>query len=357
MNILLLSHSTGIPGPIDFLEQYCLQQKHTVYKLQHPLDDYTNKQTIAYKNKQVVFIKARKHIGIVNVLLDCVYSLFFTLRHTVEICVGANNIDTLVALVARNMFRKKITHIIYFAADFSEKRFHNTLLDGIYMAIERSVLKHADLIISNTKRAEAKRLTLGLLPEKSMVIPNGVALKHPVFHKKRIDKHAFIYVGNVNKEHGLLSFLETMHPLLKKLVVIGQGEQWSELQTLCNRYAIACELHHAKPHEFVIQYLQNFSGIGLAPYDKSSLWTYYCSPLKVNEYIACGLPVLISDVPEISHMIRKKKLGITYTSLSLSEIEKSLDMFSTEQFYKKAETFYQEYTYDSLYREIFRKFV
>ena len=43
MTIFLLTHSTGIKGPGDFLEDYLLENGNSVLKLQHPLDNYRNK--------------------------------------------------------------------------------------------------------------------------------------------------------------------------------------------------------------------------------------------------------------------------------------------------------------------------
>lgn len=352
MNILLLSHSTGIIGPIDFLENYCLKGKNTVYKIQHPLDNYTNPQTIIFKNKKVISHRKRNQIGLITFIIDFVLSLEFVLKHKTDVVIGANNFDTLVAIIARKVFRTNIKKIIYFASDFSEKRFHNFLLDSFYLQIEEFVLKNADLTISNTKRAEKKRLKLGLDSKKSLVIPNGVEIKNPSFEKKEIDKRSFIFVGNVTNEHGLVPLLEEILPLIDYLVVIGQGEQWNELKKFIKNNHLKADLYFAKSHDFVIDYLQKFSGIGLAPYNTQSLWTYYCSPLKVNEYIASGIPVIISDVPEISQEIKEKKLGIMYKKKEFSILKNSIKKFNTENFSLKAKAFYKEYLYDNLYKKI-----
>jgi glycosyltransferase involved in cell wall biosynthesis len=296
--------------------------------------------------------KRRKKIGLSNILQDFLISLHFILKHPTETCIGANNFDTLVPVVARIIFKKDIQHIIYFASDFSENRYKNKFLDYLYLQVERMVIKKADLVISNTKRAEKKRIAYGLSNKKSMVIPNGVELKHPMFGKKEIDKRSFIYVGNVTREHGLLPLLQEIHGLIDHLVVIGQGNQWIELEAFIRDYGLKADLYLAKPHEFVVDYLQRFSGIGLAPYNLNSLWTYYCSPLKVNEYISCGIPVLISDVPEISHVVKEKKLGIVYKKKVLKEISDEIKRFNTDKFYQKSKEFYSSYSYDSLYKDI-----
>jgi glycosyltransferase involved in cell wall biosynthesis len=353
MNIILFSHSTGIVGPIDFLEDYCLKKKYTVFKLQHPLDNYDQQHTLVYRNKRIIIRKKRKDMQFpINLIIDISLTLRFALQRQTDITIGANNLDTLVAIIARSIFHKKINKIIYFASDFSEKRYGNPVLDALYLQIEKWVLRYADVTISNTKRAEKKRRQLGLHIARSIIIPNGVTLPNAKFSGKKIDKHTFIFVGNVTKEHGLIPLLENMLPIINHLVVIGQGEQWEELKGFIKSHHINAELLSVKPHTYIMKYMQQFAGIGLAPYNTKSRWTFFCSPLKVNEYIACGIPVLISNVPEISQTIMQEKLGIVYKSSAPEDLKKGLSQFDTNNYAQKAKKFYETHSYEALYKNI-----
>ena len=247
---------------------------------------------------------------------------------------------------------KKIGKIIYFASDFSEGRFGNFILDGIYYKVERAALNNSDLVVSNTKRAEEKRISFGLDRKKSLVIPNGVHLKNEVFEDKEINKKNFIFVGNVTKEHGLYDLLEILYPIMDKFVLIGSGDDWDRVVDLCKEKKFNFESFYKKDHEFTIDYLQKFNGIGLAPYNMESKWTYYCSPLKVSEYISCGVPVLMSNVHEIADLVEKQNYGITYNKLDLSEIEKKLRDFEVRDYHKKAKEFYGDYKHEVLFERL-----
>lgn len=350
--VFIIAHKSPIDGPIDYFGSYLERTGYTLLTLTHPLDSYADRQSEFSINRKRIASIQRQEAGIFNLCNDFILSMRYLIGNSFDVCIGANNFDTLSAIVCRDVLRKKIKKIIYFASDFSESRFHNILLDTIYYGVERIVLHRSDLVISNTKRSERKRRELGLHPGKSIVIPNGVFLQHTVFPVKRIKKKHFVYVGAVTKEHGLYEMINTIHSLIDKLVIIGQGDDWGRVLKLCKIKKIHLETHYHKEHEYVIDYLKKFNGIGLAPYNLYSKWTYYCSPLKVNEYIACGVPVLISTVPEISEYIEKNSLGIVYNSLAFNELKNKLEEFDTKDFYKKAKDFYSHYNYDYLYNNI-----
>jgi glycosyltransferase involved in cell wall biosynthesis len=273
------------------------------------------------------------------------------MKSKANIVIGANNFDTLVAIMCKKLFFKQnIKKIVYFGSDFSQKRYNNKFLDYIYLKVEVIVLKGADLIVSNTKRAEQERFNLGLLKNKSLFISNGVHLEYPIFYKKEIDK--YIYIGSVTKEHGLYEFIQCMAPLIKELTIIGKGDSLNDINILCKNKNIRLNKYVNYKHEEVLSFLKKFSGFGLAPYNMKSEWTRYCSPLKVNEYIACGLPVIMSNIPEISQLIDKKKLGVVYSDLNYNAMKQQIIDFDTCKFYIKSRQFYQLFEQDKLFKKI-----
>jgi len=351
-NIFLNLHSSRITGPIDYLKDFLLRNNYKVSYLSHPLDDYHDRYTEFYGEKVKSKKIKRKNIGLINLFFDFLISLNYLLLSKFDTFIGANNFDVLPAIFAKKLLRKDIEKIIYFASDFSEDRFKNKFLNSVYYFVEKIVLENSDLVVSNTKRAEKKRFDLGLDSARSLVIPNGVYLKNKVFLDKKLNKRFFIFVGSVTAEHGLYNLLSILSPLIDKLVLIGSGDEWDRVVGFCNEKNINLETHYRKDHDFTLNYLQKFNGIGLAPYNMDSKWTYYCSPLKVNEYIACGVPVLMSDVPEIAGFIEEGNFGVTYHNLNLFEIEDKISNFNCSEYQKRAEEFYEIYNYENLYKRI-----
>ncbi len=350
--IFILSHTNGQPGGLDTLEEYVAFKGYREIRLLHPLDDYSEVDTTFLKPGGTIETIGRRPKGIFNLVGDFYLSVKYIQHSKFDIFIGASNFDTIPAIFCRKLLGKKIEKIVYYPRDFSKDRFSNPLLNKIYLKIESVASKHSDLIASNTKRAESQRIQLGLNTKKSVIIPNPVNLQDITFARKKINKSHFIYVGDVSIEHGLYDLIQTIHPLIKKLVIIGSGNDWERVTEFTKSQKFVTEIHHAKTRKFVMQYLQSYNGIGLAPYNNESKWTYYCSPLKVGEYISCGLPVLMSSVPEIASLVTKMSYGLVYKELKIDPIKKALKKLDTNEFYKKSEVFYKDYSAQNLLKKL-----
>ncbi len=338
---------------MDHFGQFLGRHGHDVTVLAHPLDNYAGRRTQLTQEGTVLRSVRRWQLGLLNLLLDLVLSCAAVPRRGVDVVVAANNFDALSALVAKHVLRKQVPRICYFAADYSEDRFGaGSRLSRIYDRVERIVLRHATLVVSNTRRAAAQRRRLGLDETRSIVVPNGVRLPDPQFTPKHIDKSAFVYVGSVTREHGLYELLEVMAPLIRRLVILGVGDDLDRVVGLCQSRRIEHEVLGRRGHDDVLDYLRDFGGIGLAPYNLTSRWTYYCSPLKVNEYVACGVPVFMSAVPEVADLVISDRLGAVFGDLDLAELRGRLDALDTVDFHRRAERFYHQYGEETLYARI-----
>lgn len=91
----------------------------------------------------------------------------------------------------------------------------------------------------------------------------------------------------------------------------------------------------AKDHENLLQELPKYS-VGLAPYSTNSKSiTWYADPTKVKEYLACGLPVIITRVPAFADEIEKNKAGIVIDYNEKELAEAMIKMLSKDAMYKK----------------------
>jgi glycosyltransferase involved in cell wall biosynthesis len=350
--VFVANHTTGGMGPIDYYETYLWRHGHDTVRIDHPLDRYDGHKSLLRRNGRVEHEWRRRQGGPRGLIRDFMSTIRAVLRAKAPVAVGSNNFDTYSILAARRLLLFRKPRVIYFGADFSEDRFSSGLMNWIYTYVERTAIRHADLVVSNTHRAESKRLELGLDQRKSVIVPNGVLLAQPEFKPKTIRNDHFIFVGAVTREHGLYELVATIKPLIGKLIIIGQGEDWDRVLRLCVEQRIPHEAHTGWSHEAVLDYLRDFDGFGLAPYNRFSKWTYYCSPLKVSEYIASGVPAICSSVPEVAGTITADRLGFVYENGDLEEIRAALDAFDAAAFHLRAQRFYAAYNSDTLYERI-----
>jgi glycosyltransferase involved in cell wall biosynthesis len=352
-SFFIINHSTGKPGSLDTFLNWLEEKNNPYFLMTHPLDNYSQIST-SFKapNNQKISIK-RKNRGFINFLIDFYYSTKYLRKTNFDIFISTNNFDTLPAIFCKMFLRKKIPRIIYYPSDYSEHRFDNKLLDLIYHFTETIAVKKSDYTISNTKRSEEKRVVShGLLSKKSIIIGNPISMKLDAKPHKSLSKNNFIYIGDVSYEHGLSEIIKIIHPLIKKLTIIGDGNDLINAKRVISEYSIEAEIFGKQSHEIVMKKLHSFNGIGLAPYTDKVKWTYYSCPLKTGEYIASGLPVLMSDIPESSKDIKREGLGIVYNQANLSEIEENINRFSYLNFLKRFQKYYLKNTPEELYGKI-----
>ncbi|MES1023199.1 glycosyltransferase family 4 protein [Gloeocapsa sp. BRSZ] len=154
------------------------------------------------------------------------------------------------------------------------------------------------------------------------VIPNGV---NP--HRFAIDLTPSIptlpevftvgFVGTMKPWHGLSTLIEAFEILhcadnTTRLLIVGDGPTKDEvLEDLATRgLTHAVHLTGAVSAEQIPGLLASMD-VAVAPYSLRS--HFYFSPLKVYEYMAAGLPVVASNIGQISHVLQNRVNGLLYS--------------------------------------------
>ena len=104
--------------------------------------------------------------------------------------------------------------------------------------------------------------------------------------------------GNITKAVNSNLCQEAARSLKTTLFVIGESGQDDKHTKFLGKM----------PYQKVLKNLPQF-GIGLAFYTKEEPWTTYCDPVKVRDYLACGLPVVVNQVPPVAKDIAKYQAG------------------------------------------------
>jgi len=131
------------------------------------------------------------------------------------------------------------------------------------------------------------------------------------------NKRQLIYVGQLSRPRGVLVFVEIMH-LLKKydgveLLLLGRFDSEStkdEVQSLIADVDLTERIHFLGqiPYADLKSYLLRAT-VGLVPLQPMSQYLKVI-PTKMFEYMACGLPVVASDLPLIRRFIGDLDCGL-----------------------------------------------
>src|SRR5699024_1584115 len=132
------------------------------------------------------------------------------------------------------------------------------------------------------------------------------------------DQKILLFQGGYSPHRGIPALLEASHLLRSdwSLVFMGWGKLEEEIREHANDRAERADgrarvaMVPSAPQDESLSWTAGAS-LGSIPYENTGLNHLYCSPNKLWEYPAAGVPVLATDLPEMSQRINKYGIGIT----------------------------------------------
>ncbi len=193
--------------------------------------------------------------------------------------------------------------------------------------IEKKIYKGADLIISVTE--EAKKIILEKVPHASVnVISNGVdtSFFSPSNENNKTEEFIVGYVGSLGIIHDLKTFIKAAKTLEVypdiKFVIVGDGGQNNELKKLIEAHGSNnIEWVGLKPYSEIPSYIRTFD-IAINPMNNFKAFDSVIT-VKFYEYLACGVPVITSDLKSMRKIAAESGGALLYEAgspKSLSEV-------------------------------------
>lgn len=196
-------------------------------------------------------------------------------------------------------------------------------------------LKNVEEIISVSDALKTKVSNMGIEVSKITVIPNGVNLdlfspipKRDARKELGLDRHCkiILFVGNFEKVKGLDFLLRAFKGIGNSniidktiLVLIGTGSLYNVINKMIDDYGIQDRvmLKSYIPHEGIPLWMNASDVLCLTSLSEGR-------PNVLYEAIACGIPVVATDVGGISEIIVSKELGELIPSKSVNDIQDAL---------------------------------
>jgi len=200
---------------------------------------------------------------------------------------------------------------------------------------ESWTLQHADALLVVSSELRQHALQLGVEPRRIHVIPNGVdpnrfcpgAVTPELRKRWRLANGPVLgFLGGLRPWHGvevlpdLLQRLLKNHPRLQ-LVVAGAGQMRPDLE---KDFASRGLQRHVVwvgtvAHDQVSELIRAFD-VAVAPYPALN-HSFYFSPLKIFEYMACGTAVVAPRLGQIAEVIRHAETGLLYPAGDLHALQ------------------------------------
>lgn len=206
-------------------------------------------------------------------------------------------------------------------------------------AAERWTISQADAVIAVSAALREHVVALGVPGERVHVVPNGVdpELFRPapraadVRHRWGLNGGPILgFVGGYQPWHGvhllplLLGRLLPRHPGLRLVIVgDGRGRDAFEREIAASGLGDHVLLTGALPHEEVPALIREFD-VAIAPYPQPR-HDFYFSPLKLFEYMGCGVSVVAPRLGQIEEVVRDGETGLLYSPSRIDECEAACD--------------------------------
>lgn len=276
-------------------------------------------------------VKRRRWPMFVRYALDFVRTLCLVLsfRGQWDVYVGNGCFDTLPGLVLKLL--GKVRLVVLYTIDYAPNAAGSRLYAWAYRRMDRLCCYHTDAIWDLSHRMLEARVRDGVIRSRCAHVewvPHGSHTRtlRPLL-PARASPQRLAFLGHIQEKSGVQLIVETMPEAMKEftdlsLDVLGDGPYRPCLEALVVQLGLSSRVRfhgYIQDHREAERILSE-CGIGLALYNPEiSDFSSLADPGKPKIYLACGLPVVIVDVPEVAEIIEQRGAGkkITYKPAAL----------------------------------------
>lgn len=373
-SIAIVTHKY-LPQPDDDLVYYLKKRKgYKIFHIKHSFPDAKDRRSVLDMYLDGIRIKETKTLDYIFLPEALVYfkELFFTIKWLVfakrkcDLYIGMDGLCTFFGLLLKNLgvCRK----VIYWNMDFVPfGRFKSRWKNFLYHKVNSFTCKKADEVWDLSPRmAEGRKKYLGINKgdyKFHRVVPYGVwAERIKKIDYSRCEKNTLVYMGHLMQKQGVDLVIRNIPEIIKqipsfKFKIIGDGNYRKHLVKLSKEL-------------FVSKYCQFLGRIGnirlekeiakaavaIAPYLKTKdSYTYYADSGKVKTYLACGVPVFMTDLPWNAKEIERNKCGLIINDDGSDLVKKLLRIIGSsvnKEFRKNAIEYSKNFDYEKIFSKL-----
>ncbi len=348
--IFLISHYNFNPqdpkpihGPVHNIAFYLEKNKIDHKILLLPL--YAGPKAVVriFKNSKPKEFKLKLNLNYILPIKSVLefYLIFkIGLKTKPQITIAADPLNAFAAVILKKLRITKT--LIYFTVDYADSRFSNSIANNIYHFLDRICCFNSDYVWNVSSRILKKRIKMGVAKDRLLLLPNSPdsnVIKPGPFELKH--NNWILLVSGMTHSNtfdvSFKAFLKTVKKFPKARLIIVSGDVLrSDLVGKIKKLGISgnIEIMGPQPHDKLINLMQK-CGVGLALYSDDYSWTKYGDSMKAREYLATGMPVIITDNVSTSDDITKYKAGIA-VNLAVEDISEAINkLLTNEKFYER----------------------
>ncbi len=347
--VIVAGHVTEVYGPVQALRNYLINRTGELIYITHPFSYSKLPGSAAeFYEKGKVEKTVKGHKRGANQMLQWVKDMLFNmtfvmgLKTKTDIFVAIDNLNALTAILLK--WLGKVDKVAYYIIDHTPRRFENPFFNWFYTSIDGFACRHSDYIWSLSKRiAEAKNTKFKLKGTNNLVVPVGVELdKVDRFTvEEKVAKKTMILMSMLDATKGVQLLIDSMEDIIKEvpeaeLLIIGTGPYEQNLKDQAKNLKLEKNVKFLglMDHESLFKFIPHHR-IGMAPYiNDSNNYSWYADPTKPKEYLGCGLPLVITDVPWIAEEVAARPMGVVCKYERASLAAACVKMLKDDDFYR-----------------------
>lgn len=333
---IIVTHVANTPkgdvaGPAHSVIEYLNDLKTEYVFIKHPIYGGYDSEVVVqiHNHKETIKYLHFWEKTPLRYLAEGILTLFLLAKYHRQqlIYIGVDPLNALWGNIGKKM--ALIKTFIFFTPDYSRTRFANKIVNQLYHGIDRICAKSADYLWSVSPRIVERRLEMGTAKAKNFLVPNSSFLYRIPPNNPTKDSDIVLMV-NLSKGANTDVLLNALLYLkqkgqIYKLKIIGAGTGLIRLQNQIKKLKLEKQiiLKGRMEHEDAYKELVK-SRVGVAFYNQEEDWTYFCDPMKVRDYLACGLPVIMNDVPYIARDVDKYALGMVVKNITAEKLSQAI---------------------------------
>ena len=211
------------------------------------------------------------------------------------------------------------------------------------LLLERTLVKKAESVIT-VSEAISVEMAKSMGINQPSVVRNIPQKREVAAHNSKSgvlrnalgitpETQVILYQGGIDTGRGLATMVEALTLLKHKqavVVFLGNGSLVAELKSLVKTYGLEKRVYfHQAATPDDLPYWTEDADIGVHPIEGSCKNHRLCLPNKLFEYIQAGLPVVVTDLPEMRKIVNDFGVGEVFADGDARDLAARIDYVLT----------------------------